>query len=52
MTIEQRIKLLIGEYVVANMALQFENEQLKVQVAAASKPEPEAEAPTSTEVQG
>lgn len=48
MNIEQRIKLMIGEYVVANMALQIENEQLKVQVAAASKPETEA----PTEVHG
>lgn len=40
LNLEQRIRMLIGDYVIQNVALQIENENLKVQVAANSKPEP------------
>jgi regulator of replication initiation timing len=41
LTIDQRVRLLIGDMVIQNTALTIENEQLKVQVAALAPPAPE-----------
>ncbi len=41
LNLEQRLRMMVGELVIQNLALQMENEKLKVQAAANSKPEPE-----------
>jgi len=41
MNLDDRVRRLIGDLLINNMALQLENEQLKVQIAALSKPEPD-----------
>ncbi len=41
LTVDQKIRMLIGEYAVQITALQTENEQLKAQLAALEKPKPE-----------
>ncbi len=45
LNLEQRLRMLLGEYVIQNLALQMENEKLKVQAAANSKPEPDPKVP-------